>query len=407
MDYVDYTVQKTKAILAEIERLSASEFPYRDAREALELLKSEIFEKRLLHIGLVADSPDTKIKQQLCSKANIDNFRFLPILGFVLRSTNVRSSFEVFAPLLRLSRQFLGDETKLVLSSEWDFSPLTYPLVFEQLPHFVFIGMPATESGNALILPLAGHELGHSVWRNRSLPDRFTPILQERINEAFASHWPRYQEVTGQKGVSIKELSGDLLFNRDVSQASKVALKQTEEIFCDIFGLRIFGPSYIDAFHYLLGPGFGSRRGLHYPALKTRVSFINRAAEYFGIPFDGSAPETYFEKPGQMDQRAQFLLAISEEAIDNSVPTIIESVTEICSSVPVYDASAYSHIVTAFKSAVPTDRAGSLPNVLNAAWVAYKDPATFGSLAHDKKVDYLNELVLKTIEVMEYEIKTV
>ena len=54
-------------------------------------------------------------------------------------------------------------ETRLILSSEWDYSPFMYDQITD-LPSFVFIGLPACESANPLLLPLAGHELGHSVW---------------------------------------------------------------------------------------------------------------------------------------------------------------------------------------------------------------------------------------------------
>jgi hypothetical protein len=37
--------------------------------------------------------------------------------------------------------------------------------VFKDLPDLMFIGLPACEADNALIVPLTGHELGHSLWR--------------------------------------------------------------------------------------------------------------------------------------------------------------------------------------------------------------------------------------------------
>jgi hypothetical protein len=99
------------------------------------------------------------VKQTACQIANMTISRFHSLLRFVLRSTNVRNAFELFDPLLRMSQKLIGKDTKLILSSEWSFSPFTYVGVFPELPGFVFIGIPASESGNALIIPAAGHEL--------------------------------------------------------------------------------------------------------------------------------------------------------------------------------------------------------------------------------------------------------
>jgi hypothetical protein len=71
----------------------------------------------------------------------------------------------------------------VVISSEWDFSPLTYSLNVSVLPNFLLIGMPVPESGNALILPLAGHELGHSVWANDNLESSFAAAVQTKARD--------------------------------------------------------------------------------------------------------------------------------------------------------------------------------------------------------------------------------
>jgi hypothetical protein len=114
VDFVDHTRRKVKSVLAEIKNLSISDFPHRDSQEALELLKA-LFEGDLTRLGVAALSSDNAIRKSASTHANAHIATFLPILGFALRSTNVRNSFEFFDPLLRLARSYLGTGAKLVL----------------------------------------------------------------------------------------------------------------------------------------------------------------------------------------------------------------------------------------------------------------------------------------------------
>ena len=69
----------------------------------------------------------------------------LPLLGFIRRSSNVRNAFEFYGPIVLLARQLLGRETRFIHSSEWDYSPFTYPKLYENLKDFVLIGLPTSE----------------------------------------------------------------------------------------------------------------------------------------------------------------------------------------------------------------------------------------------------------------------
>lgn len=55
------------------------------------------------------------------------------ILGMILRSTNVRNPFELYFPFKRLAKTLLDGNVKLLMSSEWDFVPFTYPMNVEIL----------------------------------------------------------------------------------------------------------------------------------------------------------------------------------------------------------------------------------------------------------------------------------
>src|SRR5207247_1253486 len=92
------------------------------------------------------------VSKQACRLTLDDLFTYLPFLGFILRSTNVRNAFEFLGPFRRLAGEVLEPqvtpdkrETKLLFSSEWDYTPFTYFSV-PQLRRYVLIGLPAPES---------------------------------------------------------------------------------------------------------------------------------------------------------------------------------------------------------------------------------------------------------------------
>ena len=157
---VKYSRDRIKSVLDSIRQLKASEFPYSDSKDALCRIE-QLFENTLQRLD--ATDADPEYIRQLCSISLRHLFIYVPKLGFILRSTNVRNAFETFGPVRDIARKALGPEIRLLLSSEWAFSPMVYHQI-GALPGFVLIGLPASESSNPLLIPLCGHELGHAVW---------------------------------------------------------------------------------------------------------------------------------------------------------------------------------------------------------------------------------------------------
>ncbi|WP_289465076.1 hypothetical protein, partial [Klebsiella pneumoniae] len=83
---------------------------------------------------------------------------------------------------------------QLLLSSEWDYVPFAYPQSLEDLRSFVLIGLPASEAATALLLPLAGHELGHAVWKNRGIEGSTHATLQTRCEGLFNKDMGEFQK---------------------------------------------------------------------------------------------------------------------------------------------------------------------------------------------------------------------
>ncbi|MBU4231996.1 MAG: hypothetical protein L6277_10310 [Desulfobacterales bacterium] len=198
MSPLEYTLKRLRAFLDEIRHLSTSEFPYRQSKDALQILE-KIFEK---YRSFLEDSKRDKILDEgTCKNVNRGIVTYLPILGFILRSTNVRNAFEVYGPTLRIAGAILEPHlpltkrrTRLILSSEWNYSPLVYREL-PTLPGFALIGLPAPESSNPLLIPLNGHELGHVVWERKKINLEIRKKIKEKILEIIMSRWDKFQKL--------------------------------------------------------------------------------------------------------------------------------------------------------------------------------------------------------------------
>ncbi len=188
---IAYARRRYDAVLEEIERLKQSEFPYSHSRDALLELET-VFKNQLAALNRLTAHTTPQVVKNACSQSLYCLFCYTPYLGFILRSTNVRNAFELYAPLLRLSRKILGNDAKLLLSSEWEYSPFFWEIT--DLPNFVLIGLPAQESANPLLISLAGHELGHKVWQQQSLAAKFDSQIRNAVIDALRTRlWAQYQ----------------------------------------------------------------------------------------------------------------------------------------------------------------------------------------------------------------------
>ena len=281
---LDQTLAKVQSFLDEIDRLANSEFPYDDSKVAIEQLRV-IYDQKLKRLEQFDDMSNIALVSTTCRAAMVSLIEHLPLLGFILRSTNVRNSFDAFGPFLRLAVKLLepGAEqsqrkTRLLLSSEWRYSPFTHYLISD-LPNFVFIGLPAPESSNPLLLPLTGHELGHIVWIQKGAGTKFTTKAFNLAHKQVMKDPGKFKATFN---VSLPTDRNSLFASSTWWNAWEWAIKQAAETFCDFIGLRIFGASYVKAFAYLLAPDSG-RRSVNYPTLRTRMLNMYKAAEHFAI----------------------------------------------------------------------------------------------------------------------------
>jgi len=408
MSLLNYASGRIESVLFTIKQLKGSEFPYSDSKDALNKIE-ELFEGILSNLKSLEDKANPDFVKQLCALSLRSLFRCLPLLGFILRSTNVRNAFEVFGPLLDVSKKALEPEieagkqtTKLLLSSEWGYSPITYPEI-PYLPGFVLIGFPAPESSNPLLAPLSGHELGHSVWTKHGLRQHFSPKIQEKILAYIRAHWKEYNAIFPSV-VSPKQLDINLFARQTWLLSLQWALKQAEESFCDFLGLFIYGTSFLQAFAYLFAPNVLSPRSVNYPDSMTRVRNLLRAASSYKYDVPRDFDDMFQSRPQpQLAPADKFRLSVADSSLYEIVDSLINKAEEIISSseVPKPNHDEIKRIYERYKIIVPAKECKSLSDILNAAWKAYEDPELWRSTIDvaKEKDRILKDLVLKNIEI--------
>ncbi len=408
MATVDYARARIVAALDEIDRLEHSEFPDDHSRQAMSLL-ADRFRKQQTVLAKITPTTDVNVANVQCSVSVELLFLFVPIIGFLLRSTNVRNAFEAYAPLLRLAQGLMGADMKLVVSSEWQFSPFTY-VSGTRLPGFALIGLPATESPNPLVVPLAGHELGHSVWEVEGISQIFEDkIRQGVVDELKQNRWNEYAALYPQ--YKKEDIEADFLCQLTWQPAYTLSILQAKEVFCDFLGLRLFAESYLHAFAYLFAPGTSSQRPLNYPNIKSRISYIVWAAKELNVVvptgFEGGfVPETEPTEP-----RTALFVSIAD-AVSASI------MRELCAearsfadtrSIAQRDPARVDKIAKQFADwVVPTAQYESLVDILSAGWMCNLNPSLWESVPQMEKEDrvrVLRDLVLKSLEVSEIQIR--
>ncbi|MBM0207633.1 hypothetical protein JNW90_35140 [Micromonospora sp. STR1s_5] len=406
---VEFAKQKVGSVLAQIQQLKSSEFPYAEPDAALDLLRA-IYEAELTRLNSIDATTDPRIRQQACAQANVQVATYYDVLGFILRSTNVRNAFETYDPLLALCKRVYGSEAKLILSSEWAFSPFTYPAVVRDLPDLMFIGLPSTEASNSLIVPLAGHEIGHSVWRKPSRSPALASLdraLQDALTQNYHANWPDFQRI-----FKVKDPKEDLLstlFLRGIwTQSYKLAARQTEELFCDILGSRLFSEGFLYSFIYLISPNLGERPA-NYPSLSARIKALSAASVAFGVPMPHNFAGYFSDPPKQLSQPEAFVLRMADSASDQMIGDLVKAVKDIAPDGPYLPSDRErDRILRHFCSLSPAMGAKSLGDIINAGWQIRLDWTKWSQFEFSPAVQdaVLNDLVFKTMEVMEFEART-
>lgn len=153
-----FAEQKLRSAIALIDSLLSGDWPYSDSQAALRQVNRALQEE-YNELRALDSFSDQEVVNSHCRQARSLLSDFAGFIGFILRSSNVRNTFEFYHPIKTIGELLLGTNLKLVVGSEWNYTPFVYPIPTETLKEFIFVGLPASEAQNALLVPIAGHEL--------------------------------------------------------------------------------------------------------------------------------------------------------------------------------------------------------------------------------------------------------
>lgn len=394
---------KLGQVFHQLRDLESSEFAYPDAREAVQKLQSLFKDDLALLDSLPVASSDAKLVESTCSEVNHQISRYLPIFGFILRSSNVRNSFEVYYPVLQICKTIVHPDVKLIYSSEWRYSPHTYPLIFDDLPGFVFVGLPAHESGNALVIPLVGHEIGHSVWQFHKIDGAVKNGIIDSLVDYYITNAAQIFGPNPKFPVTRDNLLNVLFFSSTFGQSQTLALAQAQEAFCDVIGVALFGRAYLSAFKYLSAP-IQAPRSPNYPPLDKRVRCIVTAAEKFGHTVAADFTNGFLERPTVLEPIAQAVLDAADHAVSAHFEKISDAAADVCkkfkSTGPT--AAGVKRATSSMKRGRPSSGQETMAEIVQAGWDLLQDKTFRSEVDSVTRANAINELVLKGIEVGEY-----
>jgi hypothetical protein len=192
--------------------------------------------------------------------------------------------------------------------------------------------------------------------------------------------------------------------------AAEFALRQSEECFCDFLGVRLFGESFLHSFEYLIAPNIGHPRHVFYPPLPRRAQYMARcaAATGAGVPTDFASH--FFEVPSKLSRADEaFLVTASDWATEDSIPELIKAAKDFADNAGIarYNAQNCDRAYENFKEGYPASGDVTFVDIINAAWRVYLEPHIWpgDGVPASRKFEIISEIALKSIEVMEYNIR--
>lgn len=409
MELVQYTNKKLAAVLLVIEALQSGDFPHSHSKPVLDRIET-LLQERVNTLGLIQPDTDQAVTKTICKEILHKIFTVYPLLGFIARSMDVRNSFELHGPFLNIVSKALGEDAKLIISSEWDFSPFTYNMPGDLgFSKVVFIGIPVSESGNGLAIPLSGHELGHNIWRAYKFHDKYYRVVEETVVRHIEKViWDEFQQYFPAVGAPTNLT--DMIGQQYWLKSWYWSMSQCEEIFCDFIGLLLFRESYLHAFAYLIAPGLFGSRAEHYPNMLDRVAALRQASDSQGIVFPDSYANLFEDSDTPPDAETRLLLSISDAATKQLIEQLCRDAASLLNDkgLLAHSFAATKRIEKSFSMGVPAISPQSLTNIINAAWNfsrnampgwSHRYPSVYTNPKRCEQM--LNDLIFKSIEVLE------
>jgi hypothetical protein len=317
--------------------------------------------------------------------------------GKLLRASNARNAFEWFGPFASLFRKVVngrGHTNDLVVfSSEWHYNleVTSMPLQTEEAGELRdrafawFIGYPAFESENPLVLPVVGHEIGHAFWHRKDSSGLFTQVVNRLINSHFGK-----ENATSKKASWTKEH----------------VLRQVEELFCDTVAALLFGPSFLYAFRYMLAPSglnSGERRNAGYPDVRKRAQYLIDLSKNLGWSLPTDFADVFQATIGEVE------FGIVDGMVDTLQPWVEKVATiQLRNFAPdeFYSLDETQLVLRDFSRALPCSIPVRVSSLINAGYLLLEGHACFEpgrQVPREDRAGLLSELVFKSLELLQHQ----
>src|SRR5882672_3741615 len=390
--------------------LRSAEYPQKHAQEAADEIATLLTQRRAELLAIPSDAGHL-IVDAFCRAISSVLADLLQVVGFLQRSRLSANPFEVYDSLRRIAAAlFSKTQVRVVLSTEWEFSPYTFPAAsVPSLPDYVFIGLPASEAANMLLVPLIGHEMGHSLWVSERGDQQYDPAVGSKLYEAIKSRWEDVQRLFPFAG-NISQLFTESSGRARIQRLASSALSQCEEILCDFLGLRLFGESYLQALAYMIAPSWPGERPLFYPSERQRAEYLVDAANKIGV----SIPDRYLERfsergapPSPVRELHYSLVDSTAEALADSLWTHVDALVS-AAKLGLPTTHQVDEIVEELTKVVPASAPSSLSAIVSAGWQVMLKQNLWTEYPQIKdRRGTLNELLLKSAQVLEINQRTV
>jgi hypothetical protein len=186
-----------------------------------------------------------------------------------------------------------------------------------------------------------------------------------------------------------------------------------------MFAYALFGESYLHAFAYIIAPSSGTMPGSKYPSNKRRVTILVDIASKEGIKLPDASCLGFADDIPRMPPRERFILRIAEDSVEGIVTGLWETVSAVLAkaTVPRPTRGFSEKHVQRFELGIPASDPQCLGDIINAGWIRWKQLQMESEKPNEKnngkkekglleQVDDLNEILLKTIEVLEFSHRT-
>lgn len=234
---------------------------------------------------------------------------------------------------------------------------------------------------------------------DRFLKDKVSTIALAGIDAALDRHPDRRDALVTElvhSGHDIVYLQNACLFT---------AMRQLEEVFCDHFGLGVFGEAFLYAYDYFLAPG-GGQRTVGYPSARDRVKYLVEGARVLGIEPEARLFSSWQDSAPKQTLETDVLF-FADQAVGACVDLVRSTAFGILRDKAILppDPGVVERVEHAFKAGVPDGDGATLAEIVTAGWRYLREKGGLSLETDLNEHDMLCELMLKSIEVSEFKLR--